>query len=157
MAGQPGPAIAAGVPLAAAADFINGWTPSGSDTEMILTFSVTDGTSVRLRESKVYYIADGDADLYQAGGGSAGQKNNALLSSNWYADNPHSVDREVKAEANQFNLMIDTEHGPLHTIAEATQAAAAHCGTVGRSQVKFISEAYPGNDRSTVVTRFECQ
>ena len=152
-----GPAIAAGVPLAAAADFVNGWTPSDSQTEVILTFSVVDNGTVRIRESKVYYIPDGDAGLYQGGISSASGGKNPLLSSNWYAANPHDVDREVDHENNQFNLIIDHANGPLHNIGEATTAAVEHCASVGRSAARYIDQGFPENDRNTIRARFECE
>ena len=152
-----GPVAAAAAPIAAGADFINGWTPSGTESEVILTFSVTDGTSVRIRESKVYYIPNGDAGLYQAGGGTGTGGKSPLLSSNWYAANPHDVDRQVEHDANQFNLMIDRDNGPLHNITEATSAAAAHCGTVGKSAARYIDQGFPENDRNTIRARFECE
>ncbi len=153
-----GPAAAAGVPLAAAADFVNGWTPSDSQTEVVLTFSVTDATSVRIRESKVYYIPDGDAGLYQPGGGtgSANVAKSPLLTSNWYSANPHDVDKIAQEQANQFNIMIDRENGPVHDITEATSAAAEHCGSIGKSSARYIEQGFPENDRSVIRARFEC-
>jgi hypothetical protein len=152
-----GPAAAAGVPLAAAADFVNGWTPSDSQTEVILTFSVIDSGTVRIRESKVYYIPDGDAGLYQQGGSGGNNSKNPVLDSNWYAANPHDVDREVAHENNEFNLMIDHANGPLHNIAEATTAAVEHCASVGKSAARYIDQGFPENDRNTIRARFECE
>jgi hypothetical protein len=152
-----GPAAAAGVPLAAAADFVNGWTPSNSETEVILTFSVVDSGSVRIRESKVYYIPDGDAALYQSGSNGTSGASNPLLSSNWYSANPHDVDREVDHENNQFNLIIDHANGPLHNITEATSAAVEHCASTGMSAARYIDQGFPENDRNTIRARFECE
>ena len=141
----------------AGADFVDGWTASDSNTEIILTFSLTDDTSVRLRESKIYYINDSDAKLYEAGGGAADVDHSSVVTSNWYADNPHDADQMAIAEANQFSVMIDEKSGPVYDINAATLAASEHCQSLGKTHAKFLSQGYPTNDRSVLKATFQCQ
>ncbi len=79
-----------------------------------------------------------------------------VVSSNWYADNPHSVEPIAVHEANQFALMVDPKNGPIRTMENATTVAAAHCGKVGKAEAKYISESYPTNDRSQIRLEYEC-
>ena len=138
----------------------DGWDDSDTTTEMILTISVTDDHSVRIRESKVFYIDDADIGLYMTkdAASSAEMKisNSGLVSSNWYADNPHDVEPIARHDANSFALMVDPVSGPIHSVNEATPIAAAHCAKVGMSEAKYIGQSYPTNDRKQIRLQYEC-
>ena len=155
-----GSAAAAGVPIAAAADFVDGWMPSDSSTELVLTVSVVQADTVRIRESKVFYISDGDAKLYEGGGrdtSARGVNNSEIVDSNWYASEPRKVVPIALRDQNRFNIIVDEKNGPVHNVNAATVAAGEHCGTQGMSTAKYISQGYPSNDRSTLTVTFECQ
>ncbi len=136
----------------------DGWSDSENTTEMILTISVTDGSSVRIRQSKVFYIDDADTSLYEVSKTSAADNisNSPLVSSNWYSANPHEVEPIARRDANSFALMVDPKAGPIHTVNEATPVAAAHCAKAGMAQAKYLSESYPTNDRSQIRLQYEC-
>jgi hypothetical protein len=134
------------------------WVDNETTTEMVLTISVTDGSSVRIRQSKVYYIDDADIGLYEVvkTGEDKSVSDSPLVSSNWYAANPHDVEPQARRESNSFSLMVDPAHGPIHSVNEATPIAAAHCAKVGMSEAKFDSESYPTNDRRQIKLEYEC-
>ena len=130
-----------------------------ASTELVLNVSVTDGNTVRIRESRVFNIADGDIALYEAAHvNKTAQEldNERLVSSNWYSDNPHDVLPIAMHEDNQFAVMVDNLHGPVHSMKEASTVAAAHCGTLGMNQAKFISQSFPTNDRNEIRVEYEC-
>ena len=130
-----------------------------SSTQLVLNVSVTDGNTVRIRESRVFNIADGDMGLYQAGHADksvAELSNEPLVSSNWYSDTPHDVLPIAMHDDNQFAIMVDHAHGPVHTLSESSTVAAQHCATLGMNQAKFISQGFPTNDRSEIRVTYEC-
>lgn len=138
----------------------DGWSDENSTSEMILSISVTDDHSVRIRQSKVFFIDDADIGLYQSkdAGQSAEMKisNSGLVSSNWYSDNPHDVEPIARRDANSFSLMVDPMSGPIHSVNEATPIAAAHCAKVGMSEAKYTGESYPTNSRKQIRLQYEC-
>ncbi len=130
-----------------------------SSTQLVLNISVTDGNTVRIRESRVFNIADSDIALYQAGhtDKSAAQlSNEPLVSSNWYSDNPHDVLPIAMHDDNQFAIMVDHLHGPVHSLDEASTVAAQHCATLGMNQAKYISQGFPTNQRNEIRVTYEC-
>jgi hypothetical protein len=131
----------------------------GSATELVLNVSVTDGTSVRIRASRVFDIAEGDVNLYQPNHGNKTAEelsNQSLVSSNWYSANPHDVLPIAMHEDNQFAIMIDHADGPVRDMPSATTVAARHCGSLGMAEAKYISESYPTNDRNQIRVVYEC-
>ena len=168
-------AVSHGVTVSADAPFtvtydtqIVRYTPGANDTylfngpdydDLIVTLSVTDGSAVRVRESKVFHILDRDTGLYQEAGAQASEEdlsNRSLVSSNWYSDTPHDVLPIVKHEDNQFSIMVDGKNGPVRNLNNAASVAADHCGSLGQDQAKFISQGYPTNDRSQIKVTYEC-
>ncbi len=130
-----------------------------SATQLVLNVSVTDGSTVRIRESRVFNIADDDAGLYQAGHADksvAELSNEPLVSSNWYSDTPHDVLPIAMHEDNQFAVMVDHAHGPVKSLGESSKVAAQHCATLGMNQAKFISQGFPTNDRGEIRVTYEC-
>jgi hypothetical protein len=132
---------------------------SGGTDEVILNVSVTDGNSVRIRESRVFNVPDGDIGLYQDQHGDVTAKaleNKPVVASNWYSDNPHDVLPIAMHEDNQFAIMVDRINGPVHDVNAATDVAGKHCSTLGMSQAKYISQGYPTNDRNQIRVVYEC-
>jgi hypothetical protein len=130
-----------------------------SSTQLVLNVSVTDGNTVRIRESRIFNIADSDMGLYQSGHADktvAELSNEPLVSSNWYADNPHDVLPVAMHEDNQFAVMVDSAHGPVHTLNEASTVAAQHCATLGMNQAKYVSQGFPTNQRDEIRVTYEC-